>query len=90
MVTCGSYLIQNLQLNFNNTAFEHYRCAAHVINLAVSRSIEASSINKSFFKSYFEKVKVCYRQNQPPKTPLDELNNYLELPPEENTDPLMW
>ncbi|CAG8791031.1 17155_t:CDS:2, partial [Dentiscutata erythropus] len=39
---------------------------------------------------YFENIKVCYQQNQPPKTPLEKLNNYLELPPEENTDSLTW
>ncbi|CAG8640498.1 13758_t:CDS:2, partial [Dentiscutata erythropus] len=41
-------------------------------------------------KSYFDKVRVRHQQNKPPKTPLEELNNYLELPPEENTDPLSW
>ncbi|CAG8844701.1 23688_t:CDS:1, partial [Racocetra persica] len=39
---------------------------------------------------YFDKVRVRCQQNKLPKTPLDKLNNYLELPLEENVDPLIW
>jgi hypothetical protein len=35
MIACGSQLATELDEKFNNMAFTHYRCAAHIINLAV-------------------------------------------------------
>ena len=35
MIACDSQLITELDEKFNNMAFTHYKCAAHIINLAV-------------------------------------------------------
>src|SRR5687767_11743424 len=35
MVACGEQIAVELDQEFNNMAFTHYRCAAHIINLAV-------------------------------------------------------
>ncbi|GET62988.1 zinc finger BED domain-containing protein RICESLEEPER 2-like [Rhizophagus irregularis DAOM 181602=DAOM 197198] len=35
MIACGNQLATELDQEFNNMAFTHYRCAAHIINLAV-------------------------------------------------------
>ncbi len=35
MIACGSQLAIELDKEFNNMAFTYYRCAAHIINLAV-------------------------------------------------------
>jgi len=40
MVVCGNYLADELEFEFDNLTFAHYRCAAHVLNLAVTKGIE--------------------------------------------------
>ena len=35
MVACGIQLAEELKTAFNNFSFSHYRCAAHIINVAV-------------------------------------------------------
>ncbi|CAI2191663.1 2516_t:CDS:2, partial [Funneliformis geosporum] len=40
MIVCGKYLSDELELEFDNLAFSHYRCSAHVFNLAVSQGIK--------------------------------------------------
>ncbi|CAI2199534.1 14693_t:CDS:2 [Funneliformis geosporum] len=43
MIVCSkylSYLSDELELEFDNLAFSHYRCSAHVLNLAISQEIE--------------------------------------------------
>jgi hypothetical protein len=35
MIACGNQLALELERKFNNFTFSHYRCAAHIINLAV-------------------------------------------------------
>ncbi|CAI2191111.1 1634_t:CDS:1, partial [Funneliformis geosporum] len=40
MIVCGKYLSDELELEFDNFAFFHYRYSAHVLNLAISKGIE--------------------------------------------------
>ncbi|CAG8663775.1 9262_t:CDS:2, partial [Cetraspora pellucida] len=47
MVLCGPLLKERLQ-ELNNGAFSHYRCAAHVLNLAVCHEVDL--INESVIK----------------------------------------
>ena len=40
MVVCGCLLAHELEADFNNIGFSHYRCAAHVLNLAAKQGLE--------------------------------------------------
>ena len=40
MIGCANYMAEELELDFNNFTFAHYRCAAHVLNLAVNQGME--------------------------------------------------
>ncbi|CAI2177449.1 646_t:CDS:2 [Funneliformis geosporum] len=40
IIVCDKYLSDELELEFDNLAFSHYICSAHVFNLAVSQGIE--------------------------------------------------
>ncbi|GBC19823.1 zinc finger BED domain-containing protein RICESLEEPER 2-like [Rhizophagus irregularis DAOM 181602=DAOM 197198] len=42
MIACGNQLATELDQEFNNMAFTHYRCAAHIINLAVKAGMRIS------------------------------------------------
>ena len=47
MVLCGSYISGELE-KYNNVNFSHYRCAAHILNLAVNQGLEL--IDRSIIK----------------------------------------
>ena len=48
MVVCGHILACELKTDFNNIIFSHYRCVAHVLNLAAKQGLKMidSSIKK--------------------------------------------
>src|SRR3954465_3212081 len=35
MIVCGNKMCNELSTKFNNSLFSHYRCGAHILNLAV-------------------------------------------------------
>jgi hypothetical protein len=40
MLSCGTVIAEELESEFDNLSFAHYRCAAHVLNLAVGQGIK--------------------------------------------------
>jgi hypothetical protein len=39
MISCGEIILEELEEEFQNLNFAHYRCAAHVLNLAVNNGL---------------------------------------------------
>src|SRR2546423_8725322 len=58
MVVCGRLLAHELEADFNNIGFSHYRCVAHVLNLAAKQGLKMidSSIKK--VRQLMGKIKV--------------------------------
>ncbi|CAG8820860.1 24479_t:CDS:2, partial [Cetraspora pellucida] len=48
MIACSRILASEIEKEFNNLSFSHYRCATHVLNLAAKQGLElvSSSIEK--------------------------------------------
>ena len=40
MIVCGRIIAEELTLELNDQAFRHYRCCAHILNLAAQQGIE--------------------------------------------------
>jgi hypothetical protein len=40
MIVCGRTLAEDLSKELNNQTFQHYRCSAHILNLAAQQGIE--------------------------------------------------
>ncbi|CAG8678074.1 9738_t:CDS:2, partial [Ambispora gerdemannii] len=49
MILCGKLIIHKLNIKWNNCEFQHYRYAAHVLNIAITHGMELSVgiINKA-------------------------------------------
>ena len=48
MIVCGNLITEELEEEFGNLNFSHYRCAAHILNLAVNKGVEL--VNESIEK----------------------------------------
>ncbi|CAG8702396.1 12318_t:CDS:1, partial [Ambispora gerdemannii] len=48
MIFCDTSIAEELEREFNNLNFAHYRCAVHIFNLAVTQGIKL--INESVEK----------------------------------------
>jgi hypothetical protein len=81
MIVCGNYLSEELELEFNNLEFAHYRCAAHVLNLAVNQGMELLDISISKVRSLMTYLKHSSTTNAELKI-LCNIKNIKYLAPE--------
>jgi hypothetical protein len=51
MIASGEFISEELEEEFGNLDFSHYQCAAHILNLAVSKGIQL--VNESIEKVRF-------------------------------------
>src|SRR5262249_29719554 len=61
MIVCGRLIAQKLKNEFDNIGFSHYRCDAHVLNLAAKKRLKMvdSSVNK--VRNLIAKIKISIR-----------------------------
>ncbi len=59
MIVCGSQLATKLDKKFNNITFTHYRCAIHIINLAVKVKMNYIGNEIKKLHQFVVKVKIC-------------------------------
>jgi hypothetical protein len=57
MIACGSQLAVELDQEFDNMTFTHYRCAAHIINLAVKAGMNHIGSEIKKLRQFVVKVK---------------------------------
>ena len=57
MIACGNQLATELDQEFNNMAFTHYRCAAHIINLAVKAGMNHVGNEIKKLRQFVVKIK---------------------------------
>ncbi|GET63171.1 zinc finger BED domain-containing protein RICESLEEPER 2-like [Rhizophagus irregularis DAOM 181602=DAOM 197198] len=57
MIACGNQLATELDQEFNNMAFTHYRCAAHIINLAVKAGMSHVGNEIKKLRQFVVKIK---------------------------------
>lgn len=48
MISCSAFISEELEKEFDNLYFSHYRCVAHILNLAVTKRLEV--VNESVEK----------------------------------------
>jgi len=57
MITCGEFIVEELEEEFQNLDFAHYRCAAHVLNLAVNKGLNLISGSVKKVRSLMSYIK---------------------------------
>ncbi|CAG8810487.1 17682_t:CDS:2, partial [Cetraspora pellucida] len=57
MISCDTIVAEELEEDFNNFDFSHYRCAAHVLNLAVCRGIDLIDVSIIKVRSLMSYIK---------------------------------
>jgi hypothetical protein len=57
MISCGEFILEELEEEFQNLDFTHYRCAAHVLNLAVNKGLSVISESVRKVRSLMSYIK---------------------------------
>jgi hypothetical protein len=57
MISCGENILEELEEEFQNLGFTHYRCAAHVLNLAVNKGLSVISESVKKVRSLMSYIK---------------------------------
>ena len=57
MIACGEFILGKLEEEFQNLDFAHYRCAAHVLNLAVNKGLSVISESVRKVRSLMSYIK---------------------------------
>ncbi|CAG8521648.1 11978_t:CDS:2, partial [Cetraspora pellucida] len=71
MIVCGATIAEELDREFDNLSFSHYRCATHILNLAVSKGIEL--VDKTITK--IRSLMLYIKDSHPINNTLKELCN---------------
>jgi len=61
MIVCGRLIAKELQYEFDNIEFSHYRCATHMLNLAAKQGLEMVDSSVEKVRSLMSKIKVSTR-----------------------------
>ncbi len=57
MIVCGRIITEELISELNNQAFQHYRCSAHILNLAAQQEIEIIDEEVVKVRNIMKKIK---------------------------------
>jgi hypothetical protein len=57
MISCSEFILEELEEEFQNLDFAHYRCAAHVLNLAVNKGLSVISESVKKVRSLMSYIK---------------------------------
>src|ERR1043166_6943832 len=57
MVVCGRELMEEFEKDLDNLSFKHYRCSAHILNLAVKQGMEIIDKDIQIVRTLMKKVK---------------------------------
>ncbi|CAG8511915.1 1753_t:CDS:1 [Cetraspora pellucida] len=64
MILCSKLIIAELEKEFNNLNFAHYRCFAHILNLAVMKGIELVDTSIEKIRSLMNYLKSSQPTNE--------------------------
>jgi hypothetical protein len=57
MITCGEFIVEELEKEFQNLDFAHYQCAVHVLNFTVNKGLNLISKPVKKVKSLMSCIK---------------------------------
>lgn len=57
MVVCGRELMEDFEQALNNLSFKHYRCSAHILNLAVKQGLEIINQDIQIVRKLMRRIK---------------------------------
>ena len=64
MIICSTFMAEELKTEFENQNFAHYRCAAHVLNLAVTQGIKSINASVDKVKTLMTYIKSSHPVNE--------------------------
>ena len=57
MISCGKFIVEELEKEFQNLDFAHYWCVAHILNLAVNKGLNLISESIKKVRSLMSYIK---------------------------------
>jgi hypothetical protein len=57
MLLCGEKVKNKLEETYNNLKFSHFRCGAHILNLAVQHGLEVHDVSVDKVRKFMSKVR---------------------------------
>src|ERR1700722_20363760 len=57
MISCGEFIVEELEEEFQNLDFAHYQCAAYVLNLTVNKGLNLISESIKKVRSLMSYIK---------------------------------